>query len=386
MGNITMQPRSDGTVAYQVQIRIKHAPRITKTLDTMELAKEFERETEADIRRQLKLKGTLSAFDMSDPDASFRKERVDGIVTAFLVAKMAEYKAAKEALRRNGMGKGFTGARGEHPWYEFHGRTVAVEVRDATVGQLRQRWARDYITRMLGTKTPVGRPYTFSTISRQLSIVRQAVAWRAEELNVDPIAQFFFSKTMFPRKWQTKRDLRLSKAQEFALMARFRQIRSFYPSRPHWRLITKLALETGARLQELRLAEFSEIQDRTDGQYWVIPAEHTKAKEERTVPLSAAARRIVRILRRMKSPDSEEMFHFLGPENCVSVGFRNFCKLAGLPQHTFHDLRHEAISRMCTGKSEIQVLAIQRIVGHKGEDMLQRYYHPTDGELIRMMG
>jgi hypothetical protein len=49
------------------------------------------------------------------------------------------------------------------------------------------------------------------------------------------------------------------------------------------------------------------------------------------------------------------------------------CKAADIDDFTFHDLRHEATSRM--SEQGIQSSQIQKVTGHSGAEMLARYTH-----------
>lgn len=50
----------------------------------------------------------------------------------------------------------------------------------------------------------------------------------------------------------------------------------------------------------------------------------------------------------------------------------------------FHDLRHEAISRIAEKLDN--VLELAAISGHKSLKMVQRYYHPRAKDLARKLG
>jgi integrase len=50
---------------------------------------------------------------------------------------------------------------------------------------------------------------------------------------------------------------------------------------------------------------------------------------------------------------------------------------------TFHDLRHEATSRLA---EKLQMHELMRVTGHKDTRMLARYYHPRAEDLARKLG
>jgi len=72
------------------------------------------------------------------------------------------------------------------------------------------------------------------------------------------------------------------------------------------------------------------------------------------------------------------------------TNYENECKDAGLAPDPaflrdlrFHDLRHEATSRLA---SRFQLHELAKITGHRDTRMLLRYYHPDASELAKRMG
>lgn len=57
---------------------------------------------------------------------------------------------------------------------------------------------------------------------------------------------------------------------------------------------------------------------------------------------------------------------------------------AGLGDLHFHDLRHEATSRLAERLDN--VLELSAVTGHKTLTMLKRYYHPRAKDLARKLG
>ena len=50
---------------------------------------------------------------------------------------------------------------------------------------------------------------------------------------------------------------------------------------------------------------------------------------------------------------------------------------------TFHDLRHEATTRLA---EKLQLHELMRVTGHKDTRMLVRYYHPRAEDLAKKLG
>jgi integrase len=60
------------------------------------------------------------------------------------------------------------------------------------------------------------------------------------------------------------------------------------------------------------------------------------------------------------------------------------CKRAGIADLHFHDLRHEATSRIAERLDNI--LELSAVTGHKSVQLLKRYYHPRATDLARKLG
>ena len=68
----------------------------------------------------------------------------------------------------------------------------------------------------------------------------------------------------------------------------------------------------------------------------------------------------------------------------ISQAFERICSTAGIEGLTFHDLRHEATSRLFEkGLNPMQVAAI---TGHKTLQMLKRYTHLRAEDLVELIG
>jgi integrase len=57
---------------------------------------------------------------------------------------------------------------------------------------------------------------------------------------------------------------------------------------------------------------------------------------------------------------------------------------AGITNFTFHDLRHDALTRLA--KQGLSVLELRAISGHTTANMLQRYVSIDPGELAMKLG
>lgn len=109
----------------------------------------------------------------------------------------------------------------------------------------------------------------------------------------------------------------------------------------------------------------------------------TKNGSSRTVPLSTAALTVLRELG-PKVGDDEPIF---GPQvgRAVTHAFAKVCAAAELNDLRFHDLRHEATSRLFE-RTDLRDIEIASITGHKTMEMLKRYAHLRAGDLADRLG
>ena len=135
------------------------------------------------------------------------------------------------------------------------------------------------------------------------------------------------------------------------------------------------AIETAMRRGEIAAMRWEHI-DRKD-RVLLIP--ETKSGTPRQVPLSTVALQVLdglphRIDGRVWSirPDS------------ISQAFERVCKAAGIEGLTFHDLRHEATSRLF--EKGLNPMEVAAITGHKTLQMLKRYTHLKAKDLVGRLG
>ena len=96
----------------------------------------------------------------------------------------------------------------------------------------------------------------------------------------------------------------------------------------------------------------------------------TKNSEARTVPLSPAALAILKDMAKAKNGD--QVFALTAEQ--ITASMKRLRAKSGLENIRFHDLRHEATSRFFEN-SDLDVMEIKAITGHKTLQMLSRYTH-----------
>ena len=128
--------------------------------------------------------------------------------------------------------------------------------------------------------------------------------------------------------------------------------------------VIRFALETAMRRGELAgmIWEMVDLKKRT------VSLPETKNGQKRIVPLSTVAVAILKERLNTRRIDGEVWD--IGPDTILQ-DFAKVCRQAGISGLHFHDLRHEATSRLFEkGLNPMQVAAI---TGHKTLQMLKRY-------------
>jgi integrase len=137
----------------------------------------------------------------------------------------------------------------------------------------------------------------------------------------------------------------------------------------------RFAVETGMRAGEIVGLGWGDV----DLETRVAKLNMTKNGTSRSVPLSSAA---VALLGELpKGVDGASCFSISSAN--LDVLFRRVRDRAKIKDLTFHDSRHEAITRMA---SKLDVLSLARVVGHKDIRMLQVYYNETAEQLAQRLG
>jgi integrase len=178
------------------------------------------------------------------------------------------------------------------------------------------------------------------------------------------------------------RDRRLRAAEEKALI----QACGAH-SNPMLVWIVKLALYTGMRQGEIQ----SLTLDRVDLKRRVIRLTESKNGSGRTVPLTKRALSVMRAaLKNPLRPEDTELVFFGEPgREGERRGYEfkpawfNAVRAAKLKGLRFHDLRHEAVSRLVeAGLSDQEAASIS---GHRSMQMLRRYTHLRAEDLVKRL-
>ena len=138
-----------------------------------------------------------------------------------------------------------------------------------------------------------------------------------------------------------------------------------------WAIIS-FAIATAMRRGEVAKLRWEHVH--LDKGYLALPADITKARRKRIVPLSTRALRI------LKTQPKQGSMVFASAESIEAAYERVIARCGAYNLH-FHDLRHEATTRLVHG-GDLSQLAVGQITGHRDFRMLLRYYNPTPEQIV----
>lgn len=146
---------------------------------------------------------------------------------------------------------------------------------------------------------------------------------------------------------------------------------------PTLRLYILGALQTGARRSELIQVRRGDA----DFKHRLITFPTTKNGDRRVIPMTEALAAAVSALPRNLNPEAR-VFPPITP-HALTRAFARLVKRVGLPNVTFHDLRHDAASTLTM--AGVPQRTIMEILGHRDGRMTLRYQHLAPGHLREAM-
>lgn len=151
------------------------------------------------------------------------------------------------------------------------------------------------------------------------------------------------------------------------------------------KLLYLLALETAMRLREM----YTLCVHKVDLPKRTIFLDKTKNGDKRQVPMSGVARSLLEshILERQLAADDLLFPWWKGDPRSLPAAsdflsklFANVFEQAGCEDLRFHDLRHEATSRLFE-RTQLSETQIMKITGHKSQRMMMRYANLRGSDL-----
>ena len=136
-----------------------------------------------------------------------------------------------------------------------------------------------------------------------------------------------------------------------------------------------MALETAMRRGEIAAMRWEHL----DRKIKVLRIPETKNGTPRRIPLSITALAVLDGLPRR----IDGRVWGMRPDS-ITQAFDRVCKASGVEGLTFHDLRHEATSRLF--EKGLNPMKVSAITGHKTLQMLKRYTHLRAEDLVESLG
>lgn len=231
-----------------------------------------------------------------------------------------------------------------------------------------------------------------STVNKELSVISHLFEVALKDWGVSCINPI---KQIAKPKVENSRDRRLSVLEEEYLIRALTDNSAGTRSNKVVISIVLFAIETGMRKSE----PFKLVWQDVDLKMRVAHLRNTKNGKPRAVPLSTQAVKI------LKGDDDDDNFKikrgkvFSTTYSALTQSFRRGVKRAirlyekdtiqdmriegFLDNFTFHDLRHEATTRLA---DKLQMHELMKVTGHSDPRMLARYYHPKPEDLAKKLG
>lgn len=340
MGTITQRKRSDGSAAYTAQIRIKSGGKVThseaQTFDRRALAVEWLRRRETELQQQ----------------------RASGVV---------QHKSITlgELLQQ------YTQTQAHIPW----GRSKTHDVKKLMESGLASKDAttltvQDVIAHVQQRRTLDG--VSPATALNDVVWLRQALLHAQSQSGLShPVAVVDAAKHELMRQRiiakSRSRARRLEPGEERALIDYFtaRDQRSDVQMVP----VVRFALATARRQEEICKLKWEDV-DFERGIAWLDDVKHPRMKtgNRRAFRLLSDAAQIVQAM-----PRGGDGRVFPYQSKSVGSAFTRACRLLGIEGLHFHDLRHEATSRLFERGYSIQ--EVSQFTLHDSWATLKRYTH-----------
>lgn len=227
------------------------------------------------------------------------------------------------------------------------------------------------------------RTYSAGAVRKYFYALKKILEFHASKNGYELPANLFSKNQQFtvPAGWEGQRDRRLHDGEEKKILD---SIEKNYIDVEAMKSIFLFALETAMRSQEIMKARWKDFHE--VGRTLNVPKEHVKTRKFRQVPLSRKAMALLQEHReRRGNPKGDDrIFDEIPDAATLSRKWRRVCVRAGIRDLRFHDLRHEATSRLFE-KGRLHYLEIADITGHTNLETLNRYLVLIPSRLVDKM-
>lgn len=206
------------------------------------------------------------------------------------------------------------------------------------------------------------------SVLREMTILRSTIKRARNEWGID-LRECPLSRVTKPKE-RPHRERRVSASEEAVLYEGCKKARN-----PYLRPAIAFALETAMRQGEIVALEWRNV----DLTRRTARLAMTKNGRSRVVPLSTKAVEILGTL-----PDNTERVFQGFSTYSVKHAFVRLVARVKLHDLHFHDLRHEAISRLV--ERGLNIMEVASVSGHQTMQMLKRYTHLRAEDVAKKLG
>lgn len=270
--------------------------------------------------------------------------------------------------RRTPDGKRYTGRKSYTPVVsqlkfltEFFGKMRVVDIEYDDLVRYKNRRIETPIQLKNGstkTRSP-------ATVKRELALLSKMFTTLKRQGKIT-ISPFERGETILPSaEIETERLRALTPEEEVKLFAAC-DILKGGRRRSHIKPLLTFAIETGMRRNEIRSSYWSDVD--FESKTICVRQQNTKTERAREVPIEPT--RLLPLLLKMKSASNSEKIFGNLPKSCRKP-FETACRIAGISDLRFHDLRATFISRAIERGVSPEI--VRKVSGHKQDKAFQRY-------------
>ena len=337
--------RKRGDLQWQVEVRKKGYPAQRRTFSTRADAERWGKETEIGIERGLFFDRTASEkTTISELIKRYRRE----------VVPTMRGKHIKPALNQ------LESVFGKYALSSVTSEMIAKH-RDKRLETVSASTVKKEINSLSSMIDLAGKEWGIPLASNPCKMVKRPVEPKGRDRRLEKVGECNEDESSTVNEFEE--DILLKFCRE---------------SSPELAVIVIVALETAARLGELIKLRWEHVNLHKQ----TAKLLDTKSnREDRDIPLSPAA---VAALKSLPVRHiSGRVFHNWAASDSFNKTWVRVCKRAGIKNLKFHDLRHEACSRLA---SKYEIHELMKVTGHKTVAMVLRYYHPRAEDLAKKLG
>lgn len=340
----------NGKTRWDVTVTRRGAPRMTKTFPTRGIGERWAMEEERAIAR-----GSWRSIDLAE------RMTVGALLDRYENEELPKKRSISTVRSAIALLKDELGTL---PVIALDGESLA-KFRDRRL-KMDARGGGQYGGHSLGRKV------TTETVRKEMSLIGRVINIAIREWGLYLPAGNPLKMVTLPAGCRA-RDRRLTNDELAKLVLEAKLSRSKILS-----VAIELAIETAMRRGELVALRWEDV----DLEQRVARIRISKNGEPRDVPLTSRA---VEVLKTLPRPAKGGPVLGTIRGDSINQSFQRLCRRLGIEDMRWHDLRHEATTRLVE-KLGGDIVSVSAVTGHKTLQMLKRYTHPRAAELARRLG